>query len=102
VPVPGCVALHVSGRVDGRLHTHTHTPTTNLPRAVQDEIGATSGAAYLAGYDVATEIQARTKIGYCPQFDCLIDFMTGREVCSPCTPTSAASPISCARRWWSG
>jgi ATP-binding cassette subfamily A (ABC1) protein 3 len=48
---------------------------------MQGEIGATSGSAYLAGYDVATEMnQARTKIGYCPQFDCLIDFMTGREV----------------------
>ena len=36
-----------------------------------------------AGIDIRTNIrEVRQKIGYCPQFDALVDFMTGREILS--------------------
>lgn len=39
--------------------------------------------AFLAGFSVATELaEVRRRIGYCPQYDALIDFMTGREILS--------------------
>ncbi|XP_033100067.1 ATP-binding cassette sub-family A member 3-like [Anneissia japonica] len=39
-----------------------------------------SGNAFLDGYDIKSKIkQVQQRIGYCPQFDALIDQMTGRE-----------------------
>lgn len=39
-----------------------------------------SGEAYIANYRVKTEMNlARSHIGYCPQFDALDNFLTGRE-----------------------
>ena len=39
-----------------------------------------SGQAYLNGYDVVTQTnKVRESLGYCPQFDALVDMLTGRE-----------------------
>ncbi|XP_019852385.1 PREDICTED: ATP-binding cassette sub-family A member 3-like [Amphimedon queenslandica] len=44
------------------------------------EISATTGTALIAGYDIRTQLRAvQRKIGYCPQFDALIETLTGRE-----------------------
>ncbi|KAJ9441057.1 ABC transporter A family member 1 [Diplonema papillatum] len=40
----------------------------------------TSGTATIKGYDVVTQAQeAKRELGYCPQFDALIDLLTPRE-----------------------
>ncbi|CAK4700752.1 unnamed protein product [Aphanomyces euteiches] len=40
----------------------------------------TSGSATLGGFDIMTQqLEVRRQIGYCPQFDALIDLMTVRE-----------------------
>lgn len=40
----------------------------------------TSGEAHINGYDVSTEMHlARYNIGYCPQFDTLLENLTTRE-----------------------
>ncbi|CAK6444803.1 unnamed protein product [Pipistrellus nathusii] len=40
----------------------------------------TSGDAFVGGYSVRSDIgKVRQRIGYCPQFDALLDHMTGRE-----------------------
>ena len=47
------------------------------------DLNMTEGHAYLAGYDVHSEIaEAQQRVGYCPQFDGLIELMTGRELLS--------------------
>ena len=39
------------------------------------------GTAYMAGKNIRTDIhQVQKTIGYCPQFDALIDQMTGEEM----------------------
>ena len=44
------------------------------------DLPISSGSATICGYDVTTDINsARRFIGYCPQFDALIDCMTPRE-----------------------
>lgn len=56
---------------------------TTTFRMLTGEIPLTTGKAYLAGIDIRTNIrEVRQKIGYCPQFDALVDFMTGREILS--------------------
>ena len=41
----------------------------------------TFGTAAIDNFDVRTQLrQVQQRIGYCPQFDALIDRMTGREV----------------------
>ena len=38
------------------------------------------GSAHIAGLDLNTHVHTcRRKIGFCPQFDALFDFLTGRE-----------------------
>ena len=45
------------------------------------EINATSGTAIIADKDIRTSLKAvRQGLGYCPQFDALIDCMTAREL----------------------
>jgi len=40
----------------------------------------TSGKAMISGYNLPSEIsQARYEIGYCPQFDALLDNLTAKE-----------------------
>lgn len=44
------------------------------------EVMPTSGKAYIVGYDLSSNIrEARNYIGYCPQFDALLDNLTSRE-----------------------
>ncbi|XP_062570055.1 phospholipid-transporting ATPase ABCA3-like [Saccostrea cucullata] len=53
--------------------------TSTFKMLTGDEI-VTGGNAYLNGYDVKTELEmVQQNLGYCPQFDALIDQMTGRE-----------------------
>ncbi|XP_012866697.1 PREDICTED: ATP-binding cassette sub-family A member 3 [Dipodomys ordii] len=41
----------------------------------------TSGDAFVGGYSISSDIQqVRQRMGYCPQFDALLDHMTGREM----------------------
>lgn len=40
----------------------------------------TAGNAFVGGYSICSDIgKVRQRIGYCPQFDALLDHMTGRE-----------------------
>ncbi|XP_021491365.1 phospholipid-transporting ATPase ABCA3-like [Meriones unguiculatus] len=42
---------------------------------------ATSGDVYIEGYSITRNIlKVRSKIGYCPQFDALLEYMTSREI----------------------
>ena len=53
------------------------TTTFNM---MTGDMAMTSGKGYLYGYDVTRELRSAQKfIGYCPQFDALIDCMTPRE-----------------------
>ncbi|KAL8560975.1 hypothetical protein ACOMHN_061189 [Nucella lapillus] len=53
--------------------------TTTFKMLTGDE-SVTGGNAYLKGYDVKRNLkQVQANMGYCPQFDALIDQMTGRE-----------------------
>nr|XP_006979007.1 phospholipid-transporting ATPase ABCA3 [Peromyscus maniculatus bairdii]XP_015853164.1 phospholipid-transporting ATPase ABCA3 [Peromyscus maniculatus bairdii] len=41
----------------------------------------TSGDAFVGGYSISSDIgKVRQRMGYCPQFDALLDHMTGREM----------------------
>ncbi|XP_008843584.1 ATP-binding cassette sub-family A member 3 isoform X3 [Nannospalax galili] len=41
----------------------------------------TSGDAFVGGYSIGSDIRkVRQRMGYCPQFDALLDHMTGREM----------------------
>lgn len=41
----------------------------------------TSGDAFVGGHSISSDIgKVRQRIGYCPQFDALLDHMTGREM----------------------
>lgn len=54
--------------------------TTTFKMMTGDEI-VTGGNAYLDRYDVKNHIkEVQQSLGYCPQFDALIDQMTGEEV----------------------
>eukprot|EP00794_Sanderia_malayensis_P017572 gene17572-19324_t len=45
------------------------------------ELGITAGTAYLAGCNIQTQLRTvQRRIGYCPQFDALLDKLTGREM----------------------
>lgn len=53
---------------------------TTLCSMLTTEFPATSGDAMLAGFSIRENIQeARSRIGYCPQFDALLSNLTGRE-----------------------
>ena len=64
----------------GLLGVNGAGKTTTFKMLTGDET-VTSGKAYLKGLDTATEMtEARQYIGYCPQYDALIDVLTGREI----------------------
>jgi len=45
------------------------------------EHAITAGTAYLDGFNIETQLrEVQQRIGYCPQFDALIDKLTGREM----------------------
>ncbi|KAH3872038.1 phospholipid-transporting ATPase ABCA3-like isoform X2 [Dreissena polymorpha] len=67
------------GECFGLLGVNGAGKTSTFKMLTGDET-LTSGAAFLNGYDVSTNIaEVRQYLGYCPQFDALIDQMTGRE-----------------------
>merc|ERR1740124_813125 len=44
------------------------------------ELGMTEGEAYIHGYNLQTNLRkVQQIIGYCPQFDALVETLTGRE-----------------------
>jgi len=64
----------------GLLGVNGAGKTTTFKILTGDE-SMTSGSAYIKGYDVATDMVAiRQNLGYCPQYDALIEVMTGREI----------------------
>ena len=67
------------GECFGLLGVNGAGKTTTFKMMTGDEL-ISSGQAYLDGYSVNTEIkQVQQRLGYCPQFDALIEQMTVRE-----------------------
>ncbi|KAH9600184.1 ABC transporter-like [Trypanosoma melophagium] len=67
------------GEVFGFLGTNGAGKTTTISILCQ-EIGPTSGHAFICGKDTVSESREALRcIGYCPQFDALIDLLTVRE-----------------------
>ncbi|KAG7378543.1 hypothetical protein PHYPSEUDO_009936 [Phytophthora pseudosyringae] len=53
---------------------------TTTMKMLTGDIVPTSGNATLSGFDILTQqVEVRRQIGYCPQFDALIDLLTVRE-----------------------
>jgi len=53
---------------------------TTTFKMLTGDIAMSGGTAYVKGVDISREIKAAQQLmGYCPQFDALIDQMTGRE-----------------------
>ncbi|KAL3876097.1 hypothetical protein ACJMK2_033975 [Sinanodonta woodiana] len=68
------------GECFGLLGINGAGKTTTFKMLTGDET-ISSGLAYLGGIDIKQDIsQVRRKLGYCPQFDALIDQMTGEEM----------------------
>ncbi|XP_074138922.1 phospholipid-transporting ATPase ABCA3-like isoform X2 [Sminthopsis crassicaudata] len=67
------------GECFGLLGFNGAGKTTTFKMLTGDET-ITSGTAYIDGYNIITHIKkVQQRIGYCPQFDALLDYMTGRE-----------------------
>ncbi|XP_069124776.1 phospholipid-transporting ATPase ABCA3-like [Argopecten irradians] len=67
------------GECFGLLGINGAGKTTTFKTLTGDEI-MTSGEAFLRGYSIQTDItKVRQNLGYCPQYDALIDQLTGRE-----------------------
>jgi len=81
----GKVAVHdlsfgvATGEVFGFLGINGAGKTTTL-QILSGDVVPTSGTACMAGFDIMTEQpEVRRLLGYCPQFDSLIDLLTVRE-----------------------
>ncbi|KPI84757.1 putative ABC transporter [Leptomonas seymouri] len=69
----------VPGEVFGFLGTNGAGKTTTISILCQEFI-ATSGRAYVCGYDIVeNSAEALQCIGYCPQFDATLDLLTVEE-----------------------
>ncbi|XP_053391292.1 phospholipid-transporting ATPase ABCA3-like [Mercenaria mercenaria] len=67
------------GECFGLLGVNGAGKTTTFKMLTGDET-VSSGSAYLSGHSIISQIaEVRQKLGYCPQFDALIDQMSGRE-----------------------
>ncbi|XP_022091487.1 ATP-binding cassette sub-family A member 3-like [Acanthaster planci] len=67
------------GECFGLLGVNGAGKTTTFKMLTGDE-SVTSGTAFLDGYSIKSDIKlVQQRMGYCPQFDALIDQMTGRE-----------------------
>ncbi|CAD8172616.1 unnamed protein product [Paramecium pentaurelia] len=67
------------GEVFGLLGVNGAGKTTTF-KILSGELKPTSGEAFIAGKSVINELEAaRVNIGYCPQFDALLDNLTVRE-----------------------
>ncbi|XP_062036152.1 phospholipid-transporting ATPase ABCA3 isoform X2 [Lepus europaeus] len=54
---------------------------TTTFKMLTGEEAITSGDAFVGGHSISSDIgKVRQRIGYCPQFDALLDHMTGREM----------------------
>nr|XP_034363568.1 ATP-binding cassette sub-family A member 17 [Arvicanthis niloticus] len=54
---------------------------TSIFNMLTSEQPITSGDAFVKGFNIKTDIvKVRQWIGYCPEFDALLNFMTGREM----------------------
>lgn len=70
------------GECFGLLGINGAGKTTTFRMLTGDET-MTSGTAVVDGYDIRYNMnKVRQRIGYCPQFDALIDQLTGRELLS--------------------
>ncbi|CAL8304084.1 unnamed protein product [Merluccius merluccius] len=70
------------GECFGLLGFNGAGKTTTFKMLTGDE-SVTCGDAYIDGYSVLRDIKkVQQRIGYCPQFDALLDHMTGRETLS--------------------
>ncbi|KAL3853224.1 hypothetical protein ACJMK2_016780 [Sinanodonta woodiana] len=68
-----------AGECFGLLGQNGAGKTTTFKMLTGDE-SITSGQAYLSSFSVKSDIKmVQQNLGYCPQFDALIDQMTGRE-----------------------
>ena len=69
-----------SGECFGLLGVNGAGKTTTF-KILTGDISMTSGTAVIAGYDIRTQLRkVQQRIGYCPQFDALIERLTGREL----------------------
>uniref|UniRef100_A0A672IQE2 ABC transporter domain-containing protein n=1 Tax=Salarias fasciatus TaxID=181472 RepID=A0A672IQE2_SALFA len=70
------------GECFGLLGFNGAGKTTTFKMLTGDE-SVTSGEAYIDGYSILRDIKkVQQRIGYCPQFDAVLDHMTGRETLS--------------------
>ncbi|XP_077983290.1 phospholipid-transporting ATPase ABCA3-like [Glandiceps talaboti] len=68
------------GECFGLLGINGAGKTTTF-RMMTGDLGLTAGTAHMGGYSIQSEKrEVQQRIGYCPQFDALIDKLTGREV----------------------
>uniref|UniRef100_A0A8C3WSX6 ATP binding cassette subfamily A member 3 n=1 Tax=Catagonus wagneri TaxID=51154 RepID=A0A8C3WSX6_9CETA len=74
------VSLKVQkGECFGLLGFNGAGKTTTFKMLTGEET-ITSGDAFVGGYSVSSDLgKVRQRIGYCPQFDALLDHLTGRE-----------------------
>lgn len=69
-----------SGQCFGLLGVNGAGKTTTFSM-LTGEISPSEGTAIMDGYNVRTHLkEAQQRMGYCPQFDALLDQMTGREL----------------------
>ncbi|KAL7377816.1 hypothetical protein ABVT39_004728 [Epinephelus coioides] len=70
------------GECFGLLGFNGAGKTTTFKMLTGDE-SVTSGDAYIDGYSILRDVKkVQQRIGYCPQFDAVLDHMTGRETLS--------------------
>ena len=78
LPAPCCFGLP-QGECFGFLGINGAGKTTTL-KILTGDVVPTSGGARLGGHDILREQEAvRRLIGYCPQFDAILDLMSVRE-----------------------
>ena len=78
--VDGINLVIPSGECFGLLGVNGAGKTTTF-KILTGDITMTGGTAMIAGYNIRTQLrQVQQRIGYCPQFDALIERLTGREL----------------------
>lgn len=68
-----------NGECFGLLGVNGAGKTTTF-KILSGDLVQTSGKAYINGYNIPEQMEeARKDIGYCPQFDALLENLTGKE-----------------------